>query len=236
MKKKTKNGKKIPISNYDRVQALLRIPEYLKDLKDIKKGFNRDKLKKFRSKYHLSGPIIDFEFVKKYTPQRLERISIFTDEQITIVKPHQRGKFIKKMVTFREEDGQKEVLIYDRSPFLRGKRYLTIEIDLKKSKTKLLGKIKYYIDDYGKYVDRQETRYKESGYSPWEVYKLYKDEKLTFSEIARQLSGREGNPSYNEKLMAEFKKVKRAFEKACDIINQVRKDIELTKTNKHLSE
>jgi hypothetical protein len=232
MKKKTKDEKKIPMTNCDRAQALLRISEYLEDLKDIKKGYNHDKLKKFCRKYHLDSPIIDHEFVAKYTRENIQRIAIFTDDQVISVKPYERARTVT--VSFKSKDGQtiEKVPKHDLSPWLREGRYLTIEIDLTRNIKEIMSKIKKEISFWNKYyVDKPETRSKETFYSPWEVYDLYKGGK-NFSQIARQLSDRDGNPSYNPKLMAEYKNVKRAYDKACEMISQVEKDI---KSTTHLS-
>ncbi|MBN2282636.1 MAG: hypothetical protein JXO48_01985 [Deltaproteobacteria bacterium] len=56
---------------------------------------------------------------------------------------------------------------------------------------------------------------------PWVVYDLRKREYLTFSEIARRLSGEKGSISGNKRLHAFYIKVKRAYQKAEHLIDSV---------------
>lgn len=66
---------------------------------------------------------------------------------------------------------------------------------------------------------------------PWEVYDMHHIDGMNFQQIAKQLSGinktgKDGNPSYNNRLLAWYKTVERAYEKANRIIEQVRKEAE----------
>ncbi len=237
-----KRVKRIPMTNFDRVQALLRIPKYLKAIKTMKGRFIHDEQKSFFKKYHLNDIIMDHEFLEKYSmkdkdssskfPEHVEQSAIFTDNWVTRVIPYERAKMTEEMIDMRSEDGQilkQKILRHAPGPWLRERRYLTIEIDLMKNKDEILAKVRKEIDFFARYVEKVKTRKKETFYSPWDVYDLHKKKKLNFSQIARKLSGREGHPSHNPALMAVYKDVIRAYEKALKMINQVTKDIKTSK-------
>jgi hypothetical protein len=120
-------------------------------------------------------------------------------------------------------------------PWLREGRYLTIEIDLMKGIGEIMDKIRSEIHYLQKYhVNKPETRLKGTIYSPWEVYDLRHKDRLNFVQIARNLSGCKGNPTYNKNLMKAYKNVKRAYEKACVMINQVEKEIKSIRPTSNL--
>jgi hypothetical protein len=239
---KKKRDKRIPMTNFDRVQALLRIPKYLKAIKTMKGRFIFDERKSFFKKYHLNDIIMDHEFLEKYSmkdkshpskfPKHVEQSAIFTDDWVTRVIPYERAKMIKEKIEMRSEDGKpvkRKIFRHDPSPWLRERRYLTIEIDLMKNKDEILTRVGKEIDFFIRYVEKVKTRKKETIYSPWGVHDLHHKERLNFSQIARKLSGSEGHPSYGPALMAVYKDVRRAYEKALMMINQVKKDIKTSK-------
>lgn len=185
MRKKTKNEKTIPMSPWDRMQASLRIPEYVERLRE--KGG------------------IDFKY---------------DTGSGVIIKPHKRAR--KDIPLFFQSEVSMHDVVY---PWLREGRYLTIEIDLMKEIGEIIDKIRSEIHYFQKYhVNKPKTRLKETFYSPWDVYDLHKGGK-NFSQIARELSGRAGYASGNPKLMAVYKEVKRACDKACRMISQVEEEI-----------
>jgi hypothetical protein len=204
MKKKSER-KRILMTKRDRLQAYVRIPQFLKELQEVKDVFNLNRRKEFFKKYGLDAVIVDSNFVGKYTKEDIEETTIFPADFIATVIPANKNQL-------------------DFRLWLRKGRYLTIKIDLTKNKKAIIAKVKSLIDSFSKYVEKPKIRQKETFYSPWEVYDLSKGGK-NFSQIARELSNREGNPSHDRNLMAEFKKVKRAYDKACEMIRQVKKDI-----------
>lgn len=69
------------------------------------------------------------------------------------------------------------------------------------------------IPPISKPTKKSKTRFKAGVYDIWEIYEL-RQKGLNKSQIARQLSGLKGNPSYNKNLMAVVKQVERALKKA----------------------
>lgn len=186
------------MSHFDTMQALYRIPEYLENPSALGNG----------------GPKLDV-----FKPP-------------VFVKPHKRIK--SKRLLFPElSDGRSSeiktsefISIHDLyRPWLREGKYLTLEIDLTKNTEEILGEIKGEIHYFKKYhVHNPKTRVTKTFYLPWKVYDLHKEGK-NLSQIARELSGRGGYASGNPKLMAAYKEVKRAYDKACEMLSQVEKDI-----------
>jgi hypothetical protein len=68
------------MTNYERVQALLRSQEYIEDLNKVKEGFRMAKAKDFFKKYRLNDIIIDEAFVGKYRADQIDEIAIFSDD------------------------------------------------------------------------------------------------------------------------------------------------------------
>jgi biotin-(acetyl-CoA carboxylase) ligase len=68
------------MTNYERVQALLRSQEYIEDLNKVKKRFSMTKVKEFFKKYRLNDIIIDEAFVSKYRADQIEEMAIFSDD------------------------------------------------------------------------------------------------------------------------------------------------------------
>lgn len=115
----------------------------------------------------------------------------------------------------------------DFAPVFREGRYLTIEVDFYKSKNQIINEMESVIKFYRKFISKpsqRDTELTRLKCSIWEVYDMHKKDNLNFTEIARRLSGMKGNCS-NENLKAVYKQVKRAYNKACKIIQGVEKEI-----------
>ena len=69
----------IPMTNYERIQALLRNQEYIEDLNKVKKRRSTMIAKDFFKKYRLNDIIIDKAFVSKYRADQIEEMAIFSD-------------------------------------------------------------------------------------------------------------------------------------------------------------
>lgn len=73
-------GRKIPMTNYERVQALLKSQEYIEDLNKVKKGFSMMNVKDFFKKYRLNDIIIDEAFISKYRADQIDEMAIFSND------------------------------------------------------------------------------------------------------------------------------------------------------------
>lgn len=110
---------------------------------------------------------------------------------------------------------------------LREGKYLTLEINLTHDKNKIIDVVSRYVDLYSKFVKKGTAkRIKESVYDPWLIYDMHKDDGLDFVQIAQKLSGIKGNPNSDARLGACYKNVKRAYQKAENVVTYLRRIIE----------
>jgi hypothetical protein len=122
--------------------------------------------------------------------------------------------------------GKQKTMYIDRSPSLEEKRYLTLRIDLNEKKGVLMEQFKEKIDSYKEYAKQPKGREGKTKYDPWDIYNMFHENKLNFTQIARKLSGEEGNPTYNPKLEAALKVVKRAYLVAEERIQNVEEEVQ----------
>lgn len=59
-----------------------------------------------------------------------------------------------------------------------------------------------------------EREARENYSDPWQVYDQYEYQGKNLLQIAKERSGINENPAYNDKVQAEYKQVKRAYDKA----------------------
>jgi hypothetical protein len=111
--------------------------------------------------------------------------------------------------------------------FIRKPLHLRVKVDLNAPIKENLFHVKKDIETYKKVIeeldDEPKKRKRGNIYSLWEVYDL-KKKRLNLSQIARKLSGIDGNPSHDSIVRQHFDSVKRAFKKAEKIMEEVRKD------------
>lgn len=74
------------ICKHDRLCALVRNPTYLKDLKIVKNGFNKDIVGDFLTKFGLTF-VITPEIVDKYPKHVWETTGVFEDEGSVLLHP-----------------------------------------------------------------------------------------------------------------------------------------------------
>jgi len=118
-------------------------------------------------------------------------------------------------------------------------RFLYLMIDLEESEEKITKALKSIIKKYKKYMPENKGRKRETTIDPWLVYDMRHRYNITnYSEIARKLSGLKGTASLayegaegdkgNTTLHKWRDQVKTAYDKACQMIEQVGKEV---KTN-----
>lgn len=182
----------------DRVQALIRNPEYLKDLhalQDIRRvkddSETRHEQKSYREKYNelitrykITVPL-DPEWVKKYSKETIESAALFTDDYIAKVIPQNEARMVD--VGTRIEDG-KEILTgrWDIGPHLRDGKYLLVELNLEEKKERILAKLESLIHLYRRHYAREVARDTESRkidkFLVWDEYLSTRN----FSQLARK--------------------------------------------------
>ena len=121
MRRKKKNNIRVTTTTDDRVQALIRNPEYLKDLNELTgtktgkmnsgmaggaKAFV-ERYNKFLAKNKITVPLYP-EWVKKYPKETIETAVLFTDDFVANVIPHDEprsdlrdGKYLKVEINIK---------------------------------------------------------------------------------------------------------------------------------------
>lgn len=246
MKKKKQRISEIPYKKKQRIRVLLRNPKYLKDIKELE-AIYPDKRKPYIKNLIEVSPGIAFypynikyfELCRKYKVDSLPckeptnwNDYFYLEHSIPLEKSAQLKNNIDISVIVRgfndaawKRDIEKNTFEPDMSQHLREGKYLTVEIDLTWKKKDIMGRISGIIDFYSNYINKPKSRPKVTVLDPFLVYDMYHTQGLNFSEISRSLSGIKGNPSTNARLMAYYKQVKRAYNKAIEMIKQIEKDI-----------
>ncbi|MCF6159228.1 MAG: hypothetical protein E3K32_11840 [wastewater metagenome] len=218
------------IPGRDRLQALLRIPQFKEDLNKVASGTQKQKAKLkrlFTSKYnvtyelarHLAGgePSLLGE-------NRQFLNNIFNGGPVEIIPSW--------MALEAAEPYIPESHIYN----LREERYLTINIDLSKNRSEILSQVESIIDSAAahnkenleafQYFNENRGTQKDFRFSIWTVYDLCSEKKTpNFTQVARSLSGRTGQARDDQQLSACLKAVKRAYRRACQIMTCVKTEI-----------
>jgi hypothetical protein len=219
---------------YHKAQVLVRNKQYLKELKELQKGYFHDKQESFCKKYGLSIPItpeeaskLPVEAFKHFMPEDDVAVGIATHHKDANSFKKVSSKYVSGKQISNELKGEIECLEFeqDKSLWLRDGRYLTIEIDLKKKKKDIMDGVKQKVDLLSKPVLGKTGRYKKHKFDLWEIYDMRHRSKLNFSQIARKLSGLKGNPAYNEKLDNALQRVKRAYKAADEMRQEVEAQI-----------
>lgn len=194
------------ISQYDKLRALVRNPEYLRDLNFVQKGYSPEDLKDengqllspgqlnalnfdslpngfsqkatswFLSKYNLSV-IVTPELLAKYTKQDLESLPVFNENDCGV-----QVNLGEKPTMVELEPG---LFKHDYSDCFKKNKILTLRIDLSKSKGEILQKVSRHIDFFGKYLPQSTSRkkgdQKVDRFLVWDEYAKVR----SFSKIAK---------------------------------------------------
>ena len=146
---------------------------------------------------------------------------IFADvDPIVAVKPAGSFEPVDRYVKVRGKR-EKARIADPRTHILRDGRFLSLEIDLKRKSEDIEKRMTKWVRLYKKVVDGDVSHNKESDYDPWEIYDLHKQQGLSLVEIARRKSGIDGSPNYNARLRACDRKVRRAYNKALQMITSI---------------
>lgn len=194
------------ISQYDKLRALVRNPEYLRDLIFVQKGhspedfrdenaqllspeqldeLNLDSLPNafsqkatswFLSKYKL-GLVVTPGFLDKYAQEDLESLPVFNEDDSGVeVDLDEKPKMVEL------EPG---LFKHDYTACFKKNKILTLRIDLSKSKGELLQKVSGHIDFFGKYLPQSTSRkkgdHKIDRFLVWDEYAKIR----SFSKMAR---------------------------------------------------
>lgn len=246
MKKGKRETKKFKLSQYDRVQGLIRNNLFLRDLKKTiypfpnkpnTKGFSIQQERDFYNKYKITLPpsysyqsfnqclklirqnVADIGFEDDFT---VRTIPVKDAKLIAVGEPEKLHKErIKEHPHMRQRTFE-----YNKHPFIRDGKYISLEIDLTKDINVIVNKVKDMVSFFNRRVKKSKLRATAPRSLPvdiWEVHDLHKMKSLNFSEIAQFLSDIKDAPQHNPKLLACYKAVKYAYKKAEQIITIVTK-------------
>ncbi|HPB38895.1 MAG TPA: hypothetical protein PK125_12145 [Syntrophorhabdus sp.] len=209
------------LNEHDRMMAIARHPEYIKDYNEIKDLFykcKRDKsngscvdtaIDRLRIKWNISTPIL--------IPTQEDRQILFhQDEQDAIVE-----------LTDSEYDLRRPANALGINPEFPTRQYILLvhlEINLTKSEADLIRSFKSMIKSWKKNIP-DDIAPRKSKYDPWKIYDLHQSNR-SLNQIARDLCGDnsprgERSPAYNDRLWPPYKAVERAYKKAVKMIQSV---------------
>ncbi|MCK9418866.1 MAG: hypothetical protein M0R70_05730 [Nitrospirae bacterium] len=207
------------LSNYNRLCAISRCDDYVRDLKTL-----LDLLDKIKPD--------DFNLRDKYVAQLCEKWNL-KDYIVPLLlkgdKQYFTENYQEPIVEVNKYAGVNNALnafnCYDIDFNVQSKHLIKhIQIDMTSSRKDLLKDFARKIDNWSKQYLKdaaQDRQKKKTEYDPWEVYDLYRSS-ANYSEVARRISGLSGNATYNVKLKECRKKVINAHKRALEMIEAVK--------------
>lgn len=221
---KMKKGNALKLTQPDRIQALLRSKQFLKDLKETiypfphkphQKGFSPNKIRAFEKKY--GKDILAIDMLKEGNKEKIIYAAEEEDRAVELI-PIEDAKFMKAGLS----GSGSHVYGYNKHPFIRDKRFITLKIDLTKDKKDIRRQFKKCIDAFDGAVNKASMRSTPPRRisNIWTVYDMHRNG-LSFSAIARRMGNHEHVPSWR-------KAVERAYKKAMGMIEMVEKDVKRT--------
>ncbi len=245
MPTKKKSSTPVRLSQYNRVQATIRKPQYLKDYNYVESLKSR--LKK----------VVPFEDIpRKIGVKTGDRISMdkLDKETKAVLRYHFEAQKVKRKWQLNWLLNPQEVMQWEKGemygficpdvvdvipdkigkiekgvvrypedfiPYLKDGRYLTLQIDLTGRKGEILKIVEEKIDFFGKLVMKPLNRERETTLIPWHVYDMHKKEGKSLLKIAKEIYGFKKNPAYDPQSNAKYKQVKAAYAKAKKMIAQI---------------
>lgn len=199
------------MNQYNKINALLRCPKYMKEHKKWAELYrarsleSREVLEKIYKKWGVEPFIVENIDNCKNLPEKPGVEVLKSDsEEFSAIRRVTKDRNGDDLRVARWEGG-----------------YLYLRVNINEKKEKLIGEFRDVIRLNQLRVDKSSKREKNTKINPWIVYDMHKKDGLNFSEIAQKLSGIKGAPTYNPELMAYYKAVKRAYDKALEMIKEV---------------
>lgn len=147
------------------------------------------------TKYGIPFPIHPSATIQHYPDKRFIPIEEATDFPAALPLPLKLGK-----------DGKTYYGLKDR-------RYLTVQLDFDRTQDEIIRAIRRLYKFYTSQA-KGNKRHRTTELSPWKIYDEVKIRGKAFTKIAKEITGINENPSYNETVDAARKKVREAYEKA----------------------
>ncbi|TVM04052.1 MAG: hypothetical protein CV087_02350 [Candidatus Brocadia sp. WS118] len=217
------------ISEYDRLQGLLRLPQFQGDVRKIKDEYNWQRKERLKSKFSekYSVHFADIEFISNhftFLPQ------FPTNKDSPVIKGLCKDILATPGVTLLDKITADSH--FEKASLTSGK-YLAVMVDLSQNKSKILSDFENLIDSMFRHTETishfcEENRgkTKEFKYSIWLVYDMCSEKKKpNFTDVARRLTGRSGQARDDDCLRAGLKAVRRAYKRAKEIMQEVEETI-----------
>ena len=199
---------KKPINGYDRLNALIRIPKVQEDLEALSKEPTKEKELELHNKYF---GIYGFSSELLQNPKAFYKYNKYFHCSSAI---HVFSSWEKDWPGYMTE--------------YRDGRHVILAVDVTKKKPNIINEFEKLLKRIEKDYDipKDTSRDKDTIVDIWKIYDYKTKDGLSLPEIARRLSGEKGNSAYCEALDMYVKRVKRAYHKAKEIINTVKREVE----------
>lgn len=200
------------ISRLDKLLAINRHPEFIKDLQEYKK------IRRLHNPNLLPG--MEYQIESKWgepisrimhAEKHRQRVKIGKNPFSCVSVVTSIGE--KPIVAFKSGDGKTTKRRWNEG------NYLYLKVDLNSNRKTLRRDFLKVIDRYLERLN-DSSRERENIIDQWAVYDKYQSDK-NLLKIARKLSGLKGNPTYNPQLEAFYRQVERALKKALKMIDSV---------------
>ena len=205
-----------PINGFDYLNALVRIPEVQKDLEATnKEPDNKEKRLEIINKYW---------GIYRFSPELLQNTKDFYKHN----KYYHNSEAIHVFSTWEFGFVIGNLHFPDSIAEYRDGRHVILAVDVTKKKPNIINEFEKLLKRIEKDYDipKDTSRDKDTIVDIWKIYDYKTKDGLSLPAIARKLSGEKGNSAYCEALDMYVKRVKRAYHKAKEIINTVKREVE----------
>lgn len=225
--------KEMRLNESDRLAAMERCPEYIKDREELFELYMKDGNgpvseetsalhEKLRRKWDVQGFYLYSSYANKGEP----RIETWKRPALDLVSEDEWTRVLRMV---DNSYGNRPLSKIPHLVAVEKTLYVQLQIDLSRSEKELTKRFHETIKACKKqmHIPAKERKSKKTRYDPWEIYDLHEKSGLSLLEIARRLHGKNyprGNksPSDNPELWAPYKRVKRAYNRAVRMIQAVR--------------
>lgn len=203
-----------PINGFDYLNALVRIPEVQRDLEAMGKDPTEEGKLKICNKYW---------GIYGFSPELLQNIKVFYRHQ----KYFHNSETIHVFSNWEKEPLLGGMWKHDPLSEYRDGRHVILAVDVTKKKQTVINEFKKLLSKIEKDYDipRDTTRDKDTKEDIWKIYDYRTKERLSFLAIARRMTGLNDNPAICQELDTRLKSIKRAYHKAEEIINTVKREV-----------
>lgn len=204
-----------PINGFDYLNALVRIPEVKKDLELLnKEPDNKGKRLELCNKYW---------GIYGFSPELLQNTRAFFKHN----KYFHNSEAIHVFSNWEKEPLLGGRWEHDPLSKYRDGRHVLLAVDVTKKKQNIINEFKKLLNRIEKDYDipKDTTRDKDIKEELWEIYDYKTKDRLSFLSIARRKTGLNENPAICQELDTRLKSIKRAYHKAEEIVNAVKREV-----------